>query len=253
MSRVLRAVTVMVAIVAIPLATIAQEEEPASSFVYGTYFQCDPGDEWLADAIVDQLFAPVYDAAVADGTITAWGWLSHVAGGKWRRAIYHSASSLDALLDASETLGDKVGEANAAAAGKLGEICNVHDDYIWNNTNGSGGPGSAQVAMVDAKASISVYMACEMAGEERADEIVAGFAPVYESQVQAGGLASWGWLSHVVGGEYRRLLTMRGTDHKQLMASWGAIIDELTTNQAAAMTEFAQICGSHQDYLWNVR
>ena len=38
--------------------------------------------------------SPVYEAAVKDGTISSYGWLAHQTGGKWRRADYFTAGSV---------------------------------------------------------------------------------------------------------------------------------------------------------------
>jgi hypothetical protein len=197
-------------------------------------------DRWLLRGIE-------IDGTLADGRFE----IDRLAGALSLES--HRRETIEGTFDAAETIGETIDQANAQASAKFGEICVSHDDYIWSTANGSGGPGSIDVATVTAKAGVSVYMVCDMAGESRADELVASFAPVYDAQVEAGSLAGWGWLSHVVGGEYRRLLNMRGVDHNSVMAAWGEIIGELTTNHADAMTEFAQICGSHQDYLWNIR
>jgi hypothetical protein len=257
MSKRTLIIAAIVAALVVPLAARAQTEEEADgapeSFAYGSYFECDTTEEWLADAIVDQLIAPIYDAAVEDGTIQAWGWLKHRTGGKWRRVLYRVAPTLDGLLAGTGSLAEKANKANSNAANKFGEICHTHEDYIWSPVAGSGGAGSLEVATSPGKASVSVYMVCDIAREERADEIMESFAGVYDAQVAAGHLDSWGWMSHVVGGKYRRLLNMRGADHSGLMTGWGAVLADVGANHEDALSEFADICGSHQDYLWNIR
>ena len=116
--------------------------------------------------------------------------------------------------------------------------------------NGSG--DGVDVAMVPSKAGVSMYMVCDMAKQERADELMAAFAPVYNSHVKEGELSGWGWLQHQVGGKYRRLLTMRGADHKSVLAAWGAIVEEMDEKHDAASTEFSEICYTHQDYMWDI-
>lgn len=237
----------------LPLAATAQDAEtPPQPMVYATYFTCDVTEQWLADMIVETVHKPVYDAAVTEGDISAWGWLVHHTGGTWRRAIYTIAPTIDALLDASDSIGEKINAANAAASRKFGEICNSHEDYIWRSVNGSGGAGSVDVATVPAKAGVSQYLVCDMAKQERADELVAVFAPVYNAHVKEGELSGWGWLEHQVGGEYRRLFTMRGADHKSVLAAWGMIVDEMGEQHEAAFDEFGEICYTHQDYMWDI-
>jgi len=235
---------------ALPLAVAAQEEEAPKPVVYSTYFECDSTNEWLADAIVAQVFKPVYDAAVADGSISAWGWLSHHTGGHWRRGLYRTAPTFEAAWTAGEAIGEKIDAANAAASAKFGTICHTHDDYIWQWVNGSN-PDVATNSAV-ATGGVSQYLVCDMARQERADELMAEAAPIYNRHVAAGELVSWGWLEHVVGGEYRRLLTLRGATNMDAMGAWGAINDDLDAEQAANTAEFNEICTSHQDYVWNI-
>jgi hypothetical protein len=93
-----------------------------------------------------------------------------------------------------------------------------------------------------------------MARESRADELATTvFGPIYDRQVAAGRLASWGWMEHVVGGTWRRLLTMTANDEASLMAARAAIIDEIDASNEAAGKDFDEICGSHQDYIWTIR
>lgn len=253
MLKISASLTALSALLVLPFAAAAQDAAaPPQPYVYATYFECDTTEQWLADMIVETVYKPVYDAAVKDGTLSAWGWLAHHTGGKWRRGIYRTASTVDALLDGGDAVAENVRAANAQAARKFGEICGPHDDYIWQTVNGSGGAGSLDVATVPSKAGVSMYMVCDMAKQERADELMAIFAPVYNSHVKEGELSSWGWLEHSVGGEYRRLLTMRGADAKSVLASWGAINDESNKEHEAASNEFSEICYTHQDYIWDI-
>jgi len=228
---------------------VAQEEkkEPVKQFVYGTYFVCDVNEQWRVDEVMETVVAPVYDAAVQDGTITAWGWLAHDTGGRWRRVLYYAAPTIDALLDAGETLQDRVGEKNRMAQREIGRICNAHDDYIWRQVVGT----SAEKR--GGEAGFSVYFDCDITREDRADEIVEKvLAPVYDRYVQEGSLTSWGWLTHVVGGEWRRLATMRGKDHKSVLAARAKILEEIGEKHDKEGNEFSSICGSHQDYMWDI-
>ena len=92
-----------------------------------------------------------------------------------------------------------------------------------------------------------------MSEEERADEIVEeSLAPIYNEAVKNGSITSWGWLKHYFGGKWRRVATMTATDEKALFAARNAIFEEIDEKAQAAMDEFGEICGSHQDYLWNI-
>jgi hypothetical protein len=234
-------------------SAVAQDDESSSRpFVYSTYYECDFADQGLADMIYKSVQAPIYDAAVDDGTISGWGWLVHHTGGKWRRANYYTAPTIEALLAAQDTLAERVEKADPQAAASLSRICGAHDDYIWQSVTGSGGEGSIAVAK-SGEAGVSQYMVCKMSEQTRADELVKGVvAPIYDQLVADGKLSGWGWLEHAVGGEYRRLLTMRGADHATVLEAWGEAIDQLAEKHEAEMKEFDDICYSHQDYMWDI-
>jgi hypothetical protein len=232
-----------------PGSATAQAEESPTSFVYATYSVCDLAEQWRLDALVEGAQAKVYDAAVADGKIDAWGHLAHHTGGEWRRVTYHTSSSLDALLDASDAIFEKVNQEHPRAAAEYSRICSAHEDYIWKWIAGSGN----QPVQERGAAGFSVYRVCDSSKEERADELVKQvFAPVYDRLAKEGKLASWGWMQHWVGGEYRRLETMTAADHKTLLATRDAIITELREKHPEALDEFSAICGSHQDYMWDI-
>ena len=226
--------------------TMAQDENP-TSFTYATYFYCDTGTQDQADELVKKNSAPYFDAAVADGTITGWGWMGHHTGGEWRRIQYHQSDSLAGLLKAQETINARIDKAMNGQDDGFNAICSGHDDYIWQLEAG----GSAKTR---GKAGLSTYHVCDLNREERADEIIKTiFAPVLDKAVADGKLTSWGWQSHVVGGKYRRLGTMTAGDHISLLQAWGDVLNSVYGDgDNAAANEFSEICYSHSDYLWNI-
>ena len=123
---------IAVFLLCLPAVADAQEEEKQTKFVYATYFECDPSKSERVDDIVNNAWAPVYDAAVEGETISSWGWLAHHTGGKWRRLFYSSAPSLDGLIDAPDAISPEIKKAHPSAGQVFGEICNSHEDYIWN-------------------------------------------------------------------------------------------------------------------------
>ena len=243
------AVIIGVSLATISFTAAAQDEEAPELYTYASYFTCPGGSLEAADAEIaaDQ---ERMDGLVADGTISRWGYLAHHTGGSWQRIFYYQADSLDALLDGSDAIQD-TGDDDGDAAGEekgpsFGEVCNRHDDYIWQVQNGTIGADRGAVGF-------SVYHVCDIAREDRADEIVAEhFAPILNTMVEDGQLASWGWSSHVVGGKYRKLQTMTAADHKSLLAARGAAITALYADDDAAGNEFTEICGPHVDYMWNI-
>lgn len=99
---------------------------------------------------------------------------------------------------------------------------------------------------------MATYYKCNQATETRADAIYkATVAPIVKKQVDAGRLAAAGWGRHWLGGEWRRLEYVGGTDLGKMVAARDAIIAELTGTQAKAGDEFNALCPSHDDYIWS--
>lgn len=245
--RIITTLVTTIALTAAPLACIAQEEEKAPQmFTYATYFNCGGGPLTVADAAIADDAARL-DGLVKAGTIAHWGWLTHHTGGQWQRAFYYQAASLNALLDAGAAVNDTGDDDDAQTTGPtFASVCNRHDDYIWQVENGSGGDDRGAVGF-------SVYHICDSNREDRADEIIAEHAaPIFNKLVKDGKLKSWGWSSHVVGGEYRKLQTMTGADHKTLLAARGEAIAAMYDDNNKAGEEFSDICGPHADYMWNI-
>ncbi|MBL4763818.1 MAG: hypothetical protein JKX67_00835 [Colwellia sp.] len=163
--------------------------------------------------------------------------------------MYHSASSINALFSAQEQLNKAFDMAFGKTIDAVGQGCKTHDDYVWQYVTGS---RPSVTGIPRGKASMSIYMECSFIGEDAADEIFKKhFSPIYNAQV---GLTSWGWMSHVIGGKYRRLETLTAANYEDLLKAKQSIIDTLYykgTNKHAE--EFSEICTSHQDYLWDIK
>jgi hypothetical protein len=242
-------ITALALAVGIPAGLVAQESEAQDeTYIYATYFYCDTANEDKADELVTKNMVPVYDAAVADGTIKAWGWMSHHVGGKWRRILYRTSDSVESLLSAQETIAERMDEAMGGADDGFDTYCNAHDDYIWQAV--AGGDGTA----ARGKAGLSVYHVCSMAAEDRIDELFKKVAqPLLEKAAKEGKLTSWGWNSHVVGGQYRRLETMTAPDYATLLEARAEIISGLYADGANSdAIELDKLCTSHTDYLWDI-
>ncbi len=230
-----------------PAALVAQEPKD-ETYIYATYFYCDTANEDEADKTVEKYLVPAYDAAVAAGKLKAWGWMSHHAGGKWRRILYRTGSTVDGLLSADEAVGEQIDKAIGDAEDDLGKYCNAHDDYVWQNV--AGGDGTT----TRGKVGISVYHVCSMAEEDRIDELFKKTTqPLLEKAASEGKLSSWGWNSHVIGGKYRRLETMTAPDWSTLLNARAEIIAAAYANpDKAESAELDKLCWSHTDYLWDI-
>lgn len=235
----------------LPMSAMAAEKEPTEMYTYATYFKCDTDKEGAVDDLVKASYANFYNAAIKDGKIISWGWLKHHSGGEWRRILYHTAPSIDALFSAQDYIAEKSEKALGTEPDALSKNCSRHDDYVWQFVDGNGNVGEA---LERGKAGMSVYIKCSMTGDERADEIVnKNFAPIYNEFIGEGKLTSWGWSSHVIGGEYRKLATMTAANYSDLLKARAAILDKIYANgENKDAAEFNEICDSHQDYLWDI-
>lgn len=219
-------------------------EKAADSYIYGTYFYCDVLGEDAADEAFKRRMAPIYEKAMKDGLITGWGHLKHHTGGQWRRVTYHMGPSVSAIMSASDKMGDMMDKAWTDADDAFPRACHSHDDYVWKSASGN-------LSGMRGKVGLSMYLNCTMGMEERADEIVANnFAPIYDKHMGKGKLTSWGWSTHVIGGKWRRLLTMTAEDTDTLLAMRASIL--ASAPDMPEGEEFVKICGSHQDYIWDI-
>lgn len=226
---------------------LAQEDDGPVGFTYVTYFICDVATQGAMDAAVEANEKVVLDQWVEDGKLTTWGYLSHYMGGKWRRAHYYvSPTMADALSNQSEIYAEIYAD-NPEGLRARSEACAGHDDYIWALEQGTG-PNSDR-----GNVSLSVYYICEINREDRADEIVAQVqAPRLHQMQEEGTITSWGWSSHRIGGEYRRLQTITGADYVSVVAARADLLRHVSENHRAMGEEFSDICGSHTDYLWDI-
>jgi len=225
--------------------TALAQDEPAESYTYATYSVCDLNKQDRLDEIFGQLDKPILDAAVADGSITAYGYNAHHTGGRWRRVNYFMAPSMEKLLESQKKIGDAADAKNKKLGDESSGICGQHDDYIWKRQAGKIGtvsPGGY---------SFSTYYVCD-SREVQADALVAQlYAPILDKMVADGKLKTWGWLEHIVGGQFRRLATMGAADLKSLMMARGELVAALEDNALA--DQFTDICDSHADYIWEVK
>ena len=238
------------ALVCLPGTAYPQGDGASVAYGYVTYFECDAGREYRADEIIERSFKPHYDAAVEAGDIVQWSWLTHFVGGKWRRALVLTTNNVDDLLASAGALGEAI-EATTPAAGRdFTEICPIHEDYIWQSIPGA----AASLGVERGNVGFSVYMDCDVNQESRADEIMTEtLGPIYDAQVESGGLVGWNWLTHSVGGEFRRLLSMTASDHNTMMRTREAILAEMQSGRTGrAFEQLNDICPDHHDYMWDI-
>jgi hypothetical protein len=246
MKRLLKGALLLQGCLLLTITGVARAaDEPADTYVYGTYMYCDTTKQDRADEIFKTLYAPILDAAVADGSLSGYSYYAHNTGGKWRRGMFTTAPSIQALLDAEGKIFDQAEAKNKKMDTEFGSICNAHEDYIWHSELGNAATG------VPGKAVFSTYYVCD-AREGQADAIVKTlYAPIFDKMVADGKLTGWGYLEHIVGGHVRRVATMTAKDIPTLMAARTELVDELQDNDLDML--YTEICDSHEDYIWEVR
>lgn len=224
------------------------QDQAAERYLYATYSNCDMSKQDRADELFEQINKPVLDAATKDGTINMYSYLGHVAGGQWRRVSVIGAGSVQAVLDAQKTIGDRI-EANVKNRkldAEAAAICPSHDDYIWRAVAGNVG------SVNRGGASFSTYYVCDQSRESTADAAMKSMvAPLFDKMVADGKLKSWGWMEHIVGGKYRRLATMSADDLKTVMSARAALIEALDDNPGGDL--LTEICPEHSDYIWEIK
>lgn len=230
------------------VTAVAQEENRQSPVLYATYYVCDQATQGNMDSLVETHEAPVFDKWVEEGRLVAWGYMAHFTGGKWRRAQYHASPSLQEAFRNQSEIFSTVYADNREAAQARSEACAGHDDYVWSTTLGSP-PGTER-----GDASLSVYYVCSVADQQRADELFGEIiAPTLNEYREKGDITAWSWLSHVLGGEFRRLQTISGKDYATLAAARLEALRRAGREHPELAREFNEICPTHVDYLWDIR
>lgn len=231
------------------LAPAAQAQDD-TQYVFAAYHRCDMTRETRADTLYMQVMKPLMQRQVDAGRISGFGWARHWVGGDWRRLNYMVGTDRDAVIDARAEYIEDVQEEARAAAREFNTICASHDDYIWTSVAGSE-PLSESI-QDRPSAGLSSYQVCD-SREAQADEIMENvFAPILNSHVAAGHVNSWSWLSHSVGGKYRRALVFDGADYKSILKYWDMLWEDLDAKQPELLREFGAICDSHTDYVWDL-
>lgn len=233
---------------AFPTLAVAQD---SPLFSYATYFECDPGREARADALMRESFFPIFDQNVAAKRLTGYGWMAHNLGGHWRRVGFMVAPSLDAVFDGQGAVLKDM-RARGKAFAEFTSICPRHEDYIWRRLVSS--RSGETTAPVRPTARVAVYYECNPARTSRADSLVTqAFAPIWSRYLTPDGMRAWSWHRHVMGGKYSRLLLLDGANHKAILAAIGSILGDIGQQKSSESTEFSEICQSHEDYLWDIQ
>jgi hypothetical protein len=231
----------------LPVVAVLAFAAPAQSqTLIAQYFRCSTADEGEADFIMNEVFEDVFESHVESGELIGWGWVEHLTGGAWRRISTMTASDPTAAWDAWGSIVEEITDDHPNAWHRFNEICPSHDDYIWNVQAVSDNENVGTTPDTWA----STYWVCDATDEPRADELMQQMTPAFDKHIAAGNIGGWGWYEHLVGGRFRRLLTLTEGEAVNILEGREMVVAELRAEHADALEEFGNICGSHVDYIW---
>lgn len=219
---------------------------PAPPFTMATYYRCDVARQERADTLYRQVLAPVLDRQIKAGNLTGYGFSSHRIGGVFRRLETITAPTLAKLIAGQDAYIADLEKTNPKGSAEFTAICGSHDDYIWNRVMGSAPPAPGTPAPAY---SYSRYMGCELSKEQYADQIMeTAYAPIMNKHLAAGHITGWGYFTHNLGGNIRRILNWSGPDVMAVLNAEEMISSDMGNH--AAYTDFTAACNSHSDYVW---
>jgi len=101
----------------------------------------------------------------------------------------------------------------------------------------------------------AVYYECDQNREAFTDQLQENvFGPKLDARVESGDLLAWGWLSHRIGGDWRRAQYTIAPDRETLLRVRNEMIEEAQGDAELqqASTVSNDICPDHEDYIWSV-
>ena len=97
---------------------------------------------------------------------------------------------------------------------------------------------------------MATYYECDYATEGTADMMMQRLAPVFQKHVDAGHINGFGMSAHVMGGDWRRIVSMSGP-RDNILDVWTTLDGEMQEADPVAYAQFNQTCGKgHLDMLW---
>jgi hypothetical protein len=97
----------------------------------------------------------------------------------------------------------------------------------------------------------ATYFHCNKAIYYRADDSVARlYGPELNDLVKEGLVSSWGWLGKDTGGEWERAGYFIGKKLKDVLDASAQL--KVRSDWRLQVREFAEACGSSEDYIWHV-
>ena len=136
MSKLHPAVLVLAAfaILIVPSAALAQEEEPDPPVLRLSFFMCDLGGG-NGDAIEEEIETrqmPIWNALVSEGMVDSYGYFFHWWADEWNVGLYTIAPTLQAIIDASDEAGNRLeAQYGENAPSAFADACPHHRDGFY--------------------------------------------------------------------------------------------------------------------------
>jgi hypothetical protein len=122
------------AVLIVPSAALAQEEEPDPPVLRLSFFMCDLSGE-KGDAIEEEIETqdmPIWNALVDEGMVESYGYFFHWWADEWNVGLYTIAPTIQAILDASEEAGNRLeAQYGENAPSAMAEACPHHRDGFY--------------------------------------------------------------------------------------------------------------------------
>ena len=107
------------------------DSEKRGAAGFSVYYVCDINKEARAGEIVDEHMTPILNGFVEDGTLSSWGYSTHVVGGRFRALQTMTAPDMQTLMAGRAKVIEAVYAEDSEAGTEFSQICGPHVDYMW--------------------------------------------------------------------------------------------------------------------------
>ncbi len=124
-------ILILLSAFALPPALAAQEDDDAPEMLRLSFFMCDTNqlEEALAEA--ESQTIPVWNELVKEGMVQSYGYIVHRWADEWNVGIYTVATSIDAVIKASDEAGRRLEARYGDAPSVFGQACPHHRDGFY--------------------------------------------------------------------------------------------------------------------------
>ena len=99
----------------------------------------------------------------------------------------------------------------------------------------------------------ATYHECDLSTQGDMDDVVAQYdKPVLDKAVEDGRMATWGYYSHMTGGNWRRLQFHGAETMAEVLENQRTVFGEVYQGNPAAGAARSAACSRHDDYIWGI-